>query len=148
MIGYPFLLIQRWQPTPTSSIPNWGSTVRSLAMPGDGNLHTVNFALKADVDQQARLQEFNDRVVQKAIALDGTGTGEHGVGIGKQKYMVYEHGEAAVETMRQIKQLFDPNDILNPGKVVVVPCRKRRKNQIGRVQCSSTVKAIINRIDR
>ncbi|MCB0142580.1 MAG: hypothetical protein KDE50_21945, partial [Caldilineaceae bacterium] len=68
--------------------------------------------------QQARLQEFNDRVVQKAIALDGTCTGEHGVGIGKQQYLVHEHGAAAVEVMRQVKRLFDPHGILNPGKVV------------------------------
>lgn len=85
---------------------------------GDGNLHTVNFASKHDAAQQARLQEFNDRVVQKAIALDGTCTGEHGVGIGKQQYLVHEHGAAAVEVMRQVKRLFDPHGILNPGKVV------------------------------
>ena len=85
---------------------------------GDGNLHTVNFAPKDDPDQQAKLQTFNDHVVQKAIKLGGTCTGEHGVGIGKQKYMVYEHGEAAIGVMRQIKRMFDPLNILNPGKVV------------------------------
>lgn len=85
---------------------------------GDGNLHTVNFAPQDDPIQQAVLQEFNDRVVQKAIELDGTCTGEHGVGIGKQKYMVYEHGEGAIEVMRQVKALLDPHNILNPGKVV------------------------------
>ena len=61
---------------------------------------------------------FNDQVVIKAIELGGTCTGEHGVGIGKQKYMVLEHGEAAFDVMRRLKRLFDPNDILNPGKVV------------------------------
>lgn len=58
----------------------------------DGNLHTVNFARKNDLIQQTVLQEFNDRVVQKAIDLEGTCSGEHGVGIGKQKYMLHEHG--------------------------------------------------------
>ncbi len=87
---------------------------------GDGNLHTVNFAKKDDEAQKALLQVFNDRVVQKAIELGGTCTGEHGVGIGKQKYMVYEHGEAAIGVMRSIKQQFDPNNILNPGKVIAL----------------------------
>ena len=85
---------------------------------GDGNLHTVNFASKADPAKQQLLHDFNDRVVQKAIELGGTCTGEHGVGIGKQKYMVYEHGEGAIGVMKQIKMMFDPHNILNPGKVV------------------------------
>ena len=85
---------------------------------GDGNLHTVVFAPKDNPEQMAVLHDFNDRVVQKAIELDGTCTGEHGVGIGKQKYMVHEHGEGAIEVMKQVKKLFDPFNILNPGKVV------------------------------
>jgi D-lactate dehydrogenase (cytochrome) len=83
---------------------------------GDGNLHTVVFAPEARPHMD--LQSFNDQVVQKALSLDGTCTGEHGVGIGKQKYMVHEHGEAAVGIMRQIKQLLDPHGILNPGKIL------------------------------
>ncbi len=86
---------------------------------GDGNLHTVNFAPKDDPQKQKILQTFNDLVVKQAIELGGTCSGEHGVGIGKQKYMVYEHGEGAVGVMKQLKSLFDPNNILNPGKVVV-----------------------------
>lgn len=83
---------------------------------GDGNLHTVVFP-PAD-NLAIDLQSFNDQVVEKALRLDGTCTGEHGVGIGKQKYMVYEHGETAVGLMRQIKNLLDPHGILNPGKVL------------------------------
>jgi D-lactate dehydrogenase (cytochrome) len=85
---------------------------------GDGNVHTVVFAPTTDAAGLARVQEFNDQVVQKAISLDGTCTGEHGVGIGKQKYMVHEHGEGAIEVMRLLKHTLDPNDILNPGKVI------------------------------
>ncbi|MEM7334774.1 MAG: FAD-linked oxidase C-terminal domain-containing protein [Chloroflexota bacterium] len=85
---------------------------------GDGNLHTVNFAPKDNAEKQADLHKFNDLVVQKAIELDGTCTGEHGVGIGKQKYMVHEVGEEAYGLMKQIKSLLDPQGILNPGKVV------------------------------
>lgn len=83
---------------------------------GDGNLHTVVFP-PAD-NLAIDLHSFNDWVVEKALRLDGTCTGEHGVGIGKQKYMVYEHGETAVGLMRQIKNLLDPHGILNPGKVL------------------------------
>ena len=85
---------------------------------GDGSLHTVNFAPKDDPTEQQKLQAFNDHVVKRAIELDGTCTGEHGVGIGKKKYMVFEHGEGGVDAMRQIKQLFDPKNIFNPGKVI------------------------------
>jgi D-lactate dehydrogenase (cytochrome) len=85
---------------------------------GDGNVHTVVFAPADETDRQTTLQHFNDRVVQKAISLEGTCTGEHGVGIGKQKYMVYEHGEGAVELMRLLKHTLDPKGILNPGKVI------------------------------
>jgi len=55
--------------------------------------------------------------VHRAIELGGTATGEHGVGLGKQEYLEPEHGEAAVDIMRGIKRTFDPNGILNPGKV-------------------------------
>ncbi|MBK8431889.1 MAG: FAD-binding protein [Chloroflexi bacterium] len=85
---------------------------------GDGNMHTAAFFPREDTTGWQRGQELNDLVVAKAIALGGTCTGEHGVGIGKQKYMVQEHGEAAVQLMRQIKATFDPLNILNPGKVV------------------------------
>ncbi|NJN54199.1 MAG: FAD-binding protein [Anaerolineae bacterium] len=83
---------------------------------GDGNLHTVVFAPHSR--KEAELQWFNDQVVQKTLVLEGTCTGEHGVGIGKQKYMVHEHGEAAIGVMRQIKSVLDPHGILNPGKVM------------------------------
>ncbi len=85
---------------------------------GDGNMHSVIF-FENWPDEFARVQTaFNDRVVAKAIALGGTCTGEHGVGIGKQKYMLHEHGEIAMDLMRRLKAFFDPNGILNPGKVV------------------------------
>jgi D-lactate dehydrogenase (cytochrome) len=60
--------------------------------------------------------ECNGLIVYKALELDGTATGEHGVGIGKAKYMRHEHGEA-LDVMRAIKQTLDPNGILNPGKI-------------------------------
>ncbi|MDY6868984.1 MAG: FAD-linked oxidase C-terminal domain-containing protein, partial [Chloroflexota bacterium] len=59
----------------------------------------------------------NDFMVETALSLGGTSTGEHGVGLGKQKYMAQEHGPA-LAVMRQIKGLLDPQGILNPGKVL------------------------------
>jgi D-lactate dehydrogenase (cytochrome) len=85
---------------------------------GDGNMHSMIFFANTAAEY-ARIQgAFNDRIVEKAIALGGTCTGEHGVGIGKQKYMVREHGETAMGVMRRLKEFFDPHGILNPGKVV------------------------------
>jgi D-lactate dehydrogenase (cytochrome) len=84
---------------------------------GDGNMHTFLF-FEETPDQRALVQEFSDQIVEHAITLGGTCTGEHGIGIGKRKYMQHEHGETAVETMRQIKGLLDPKGILNPGKIL------------------------------
>jgi D-lactate dehydrogenase (cytochrome) len=58
----------------------------------------------------------NEEIVRYAIEVGGTSTGEHGVGIGKRKFMMLEHGEG-LEVMRMIKRLLDPNGIMNPGKI-------------------------------
>lgn len=85
---------------------------------GDGNLHVTLFYSPEDARARDLAMEMNARLVGEALALDGTSTGEHGVGIQKQKHMVREHGESAVELMRGLKRLFDPNGILNPGKIL------------------------------
>ena len=83
---------------------------------GDGNLH-VKFAGRKDNKQDWKLiHEINHKIVLKAISLGGTATGEHGVGIGKRDFMREEHGNSLL-WMKKIKQLFDPNGILNPGKI-------------------------------
>jgi D-lactate dehydrogenase (cytochrome) len=71
-----------------------------------------------DADEVARAEGLSGRLVERALAMDGTCTGEHGVGQGKIKYMQAEHGEAAVAAMRAIKQALDPQNILNPGKML------------------------------
>ncbi len=81
---------------------------------GDGNIH-FEFPY-ADDAEFARVLAANDRIVHKAIALGGTATGEHGVGLGKAHHMRHEHGPA-LDVMRTLKQTLDPNGILNPGKV-------------------------------
>ena len=84
---------------------------------GDGNLH---YTPLVDTDDDAAIEralELNDRIVSAAIEMGGTATGEHGVGIGKRKFMRQEHA-GGVDLMRGIKDLVDPNGIMNPGKVV------------------------------
>jgi len=84
---------------------------------GDGNFHLV-FMIDPDRPEEiAEAGRLNDRMVARALAMEGTSTGEHGVGYGKMDFLVAEHGEA-VAVMRKIKQALDPDNILNPGKIV------------------------------
>ena len=83
---------------------------------GDGNFHTLPIALPEDVETWTRIQAFVERLSERAIAMDGTCTGEHGIGQGKMKYLRQEMGPA-VDMMLAVKQALDPNDILNPGKL-------------------------------
>ena len=88
-----------------------------LGHAGDGNLHFTPLVDPTDEAAVERAFELNDRVIRDAIAMGGTATGEHGIGIGKRSFMEREHGEA-VSIMRAIKRVFDPNGIMNPGKVL------------------------------
>ncbi len=84
---------------------------------GDGNLHAVLVADKNNKTAWKKIEEANDKIVAKGIELGGTATGEHGVGLGKIKYLPREFGEATVNLMKKIKTTIDPNNILNPGKI-------------------------------
>jgi D-lactate dehydrogenase (cytochrome) len=83
---------------------------------GDGNFHVVVLVDPHDPAEIAAGEEFHARLVRRALALDGTCTGEHGVGYGKARFLVEEHGRPAVEMMRAIKRAMDPDGIFNPGK--------------------------------
>lgn len=83
---------------------------------GDGNLHFVFMPESGNEQEINIVDQVSERVVRKALSLDGTATGEHGVGIGKRKFMKEEHG-TSLELMRSIKNLFDPMGIFNPGKI-------------------------------
>jgi D-lactate dehydrogenase (cytochrome) len=85
---------------------------------GDGNFHCSLLCDVEDAAEMARGEEFMHRLVERAQAMGGTCTGEHGIGQGKQKYLKAELGVAAIEAMRALKQALDPNNILNPGKIV------------------------------
>jgi D-lactate dehydrogenase (cytochrome) len=85
---------------------------------GDGNFHLV---VLVDPDNAGEMDEaawISSRVVERAIAMEGTCTGEHGIGLGKRKYLPLEHGDVAVEVMRALKQALDPQNLLNPGKIL------------------------------
>jgi D-lactate dehydrogenase (cytochrome) len=84
---------------------------------GDGNFHVIVLLDPDDPADVARGEEFHARLVRRALERDGTCTGEHGVGYGKARFLVEEHGPAAVEMMRAIKRALDPLGIFNPGKV-------------------------------
>ena len=84
---------------------------------GDGNFH-VGFVLNpSDPSEMAEAQRLNERVVRRALSLDGTCTGEHGIGCGKIDFLLAEHGEA-VSVMHAIKKALDPDNIMNPGKIL------------------------------
>jgi D-lactate dehydrogenase (cytochrome) len=85
---------------------------------GDGNFHLSLLVDLDDSDEVRRVKALIERLVERALAMDGTCTGEHGVGQGKMKYLAAEHGEPALAAMRAIKKALDPLDILNPGKIV------------------------------
>jgi D-lactate dehydrogenase (cytochrome) len=95
-----------------------GLDVGFIGHAGDGNLHTTIFFPPDDPAVRQRAEIYNDRLTREAISLGGTCTGEHGVGRGKAKYLELEFGAGAVAVMRGIKNLLDPNGILNPGKVL------------------------------
>lgn len=112
---------------PRSAIPEIISRLRAISarfsLPivifghaGDGNLHVVMAGDPTDRDEWGRLEAINQAIVEKAIQVGGTCTGEHGVGIGKRKFMQLEHGES-YQLMKQIKDVIDPKGLMNPGKI-------------------------------
>ena len=87
---------------------------------GDGNFHVLMLLDPDSTEEWEESQELNRRLVLRAIEMDGTCTGEHGVGLHKMEFMQAEHGQEALDLMHSLKQAFDPHNILNPGKVIPV----------------------------
>ncbi len=108
----------------TECIVETGKDIGNASMPiplfghvGDGNFHCM---VLIDPDSNPDLEEakaFNERLVRRALDMEGTCTGEHGVGYGKREWLIEEHGEA-VDLMRTIKNAFDPEGLMNPGKML------------------------------
>jgi FAD/FMN-containing dehydrogenase len=85
---------------------------------GDGNFHMLLLVDPNSPEDHAEAERLNERLVQRALAMGGTITGEHGVGLGKQKYMNAQHGSGALALMRAIKGALDPDNLMNPGKIL------------------------------
>ncbi|MEJ5978102.1 FAD-linked oxidase C-terminal domain-containing protein [Novosphingobium sp. PS1R-30] len=96
----------------TASVP--GTIVGHV---GDGNFHVI-FSIDPKAPAElAEVEMLNARLVERALAMDGTCTGEHGIGIGKQEWLAKELGESTIDVMRMIKRALDPQDLFNPGKI-------------------------------
>ena len=101
-----------------SDIEESGQVVPLVGHVGDGNFHLLFLIDPENEEEELKLyQPLNDRLVERALRMGGTCTGEHGIGSGKIKYMEAEHGES-LDLMRQIKQAFDPDNLMNPGKML------------------------------
>ncbi len=85
---------------------------------GDGNFHMLLLVDPANPDDHAEAERLNERLVERALGMGGTITGEHGVGMGKMKFMRAEHGDGALAVMRAIKRALDPQNLMNPGKML------------------------------
>src|SRR3989442_7778500 len=104
-----------------------GRGVKRASMPiplfghvGDGNFHLV---ILVDPGSRAEMDEakaLNARLVKRALAMEGTCTGEHGIGMGKQGSLQAELGEDVIGLMREINKVFDPHNLMNPGNVVTL----------------------------
>uniref|UniRef100_A0A2K5UML6 Probable D-lactate dehydrogenase, mitochondrial n=1 Tax=Macaca fascicularis TaxID=9541 RepID=A0A2K5UML6_MACFA len=85
---------------------------------GDGNFHCILLVNPDDAEELGRVKAFAEQLGRRALALHGTCTGEHGIGLGKRQLLREEVGAVGVETMRQLKAVLDPQGLMNPGKVL------------------------------
>ena len=113
---------------PMSKVPDMLRSISELAKKhnlriptvghaGDGNLHPVVCFDGTNADEVKRVEEASAELFEKVIELGGTLTGEHGIGLAKSPFIGLEHDEVSMDVMRSMKTLFDPNNILNPGKM-------------------------------
>jgi len=85
---------------------------------GDGNFHVLMMVDPNDAADVANAEQINARMVGRALQMDGTCTGEHGVGMHKMDFLIQEHGPDAIDLMRRLKHALDPDNLLNPGKII------------------------------
>ncbi len=99
-------------------VKDYIAPVPLLGHVGDGNFHLMFLVDPAKPEETELAKTFNKRLVERALRMEGTCTGEHGVGMGKQGSLRAELGDDVMDVMRDIKKLFDPENLMNPGKVV------------------------------
>jgi len=99
-----------------ADVAELGLTAPLFGHVGDGNFHLVVVLDRDNTDELGALETLNDRLIERALAAGGTCTGEHGIGLGKRRYLTAEHGDG-VDVMRAIKHALDPENIMNPGKI-------------------------------
>jgi glycolate oxidase len=95
----------------------FGLQIGTFGHMGDGNLHPTFLADERDADEMQRVHRALDAIVTRTLALGGTITGEHGVGLAKKPWLRQQMGDSSLELMRQIKRAVDPDNLLNPGKI-------------------------------
>jgi len=100
-----------------------GLLIGTFGHAGDGNLHPTIICDERDEEEMGRVEQAIDEIFEAALRLDGTLSGEHGIGTAKRRYLEKEFGAAGVAAMRAVKRALDPKNILNPGKILEVnPC--------------------------
>ena len=87
---------------------------------GDGNFHLAYLVKEGDAAQRAVAEDLSEKMVRRAIAMEGTCTGEHGIGLHKMGFLVEEAGDGAIALMKSIKRALDPKNIMNPGKIFAI----------------------------
>jgi D-lactate dehydrogenase (cytochrome) len=98
-------------------LQSWPHPCPIVGHVGDGNFHAMILLNPDDPKEVAAAEKLNEQIIRLAIKMDGTCTGEHGVGVHKMDYLIEELGDDAVDLMRGIKHSFDPDNIMNPGKI-------------------------------
>jgi D-lactate dehydrogenase (cytochrome) len=99
-------------------VKSYIAPVPLLGHVGDGNFHLMFLVDPGKPEETELAKQFNSRLVERALRLEGTCTGEHGIGMGKQASLRAELGDDMMDLMRDIKKVFDPDNLMNPGKVV------------------------------
>ena len=100
-----------------NEIRNYGLKAPIIGHVGDGNFHSTIVYDPSKKEDYEIIRNFSDKLVEKALELDGTVTGEHGIGINKKEYLKKQHPDN-ISLMQVLKKSIDPNNIMNPGKVI------------------------------
>ena len=120
MSACPSRLLPLASARPRADVDKTGLLAPIVGHIGDGNFHVMPLLDSASATERRAVQGFLDRLIERALRMDGTCSGEHGVGQGKIRYLAQEHGQG-VEVMVAIKKALDPFNILNPGKIFALP---------------------------